>query len=75
MDSTDTALAATTAVALALCAVCAIGHAWRTARAPRMKASRSDTDLTSMLENAIPSASALTIRRPPEDPDGGPADV
>ena len=67
-DTTDIALGTTTAVGLAVCALCALGYAWRTSRPPRMKPSRSDTDLTLILENSVPSASALTIRRPPEDP-------
>ena len=67
-DVTDTALSATAAVGLALCAACALGYAWKTSRVPRMKPSRSDTDLTLILENSIPSSSALSIRRPPEDP-------
>ena len=68
MDVTDTALAACAGIGLAICAACALGYAWRTALPPRMKPSRSDTDLTLILENSVPSASALTIRRPPEDP-------
>jgi hypothetical protein len=67
-DVTDTALGASAAVGLALCAVCALGYAWKTSRRPQMKPSRSDNDLTSILDNSIPSSSALTIRRPPEDP-------
>ena len=68
MDTTDTALAVSAAIGLTLCAFCALGHAWRTSRRPQLKASRSDTDLTLILQNSIPSSSALSIRRPPEDP-------
>lgn len=65
-DPTDTALAVCTALGLGLCCVCALVHTWRTTRIPRMKESRSDTDLTNMLENVIPSASAS--RRSTDDP-------
>lgn len=68
MDTTDTALAVSAALGLAFCAACALGYAWRTSRPRTLKPSRSDTDLTLILENSIPSASALSIRRPPEDP-------
>ena len=68
MDTTDTALAVSAALGLAFCAACALGYAWRTSRRPQMKPSRSDTDLTLILQNSIPSSSALSIRRPPEDP-------
>ena len=68
-DPTDLALGICTAVGLALCAACMGINAWKTSRGWRssLKTSRSDTDLSSMLDNAIPSASALTIRRPPVD--------
>ena len=68
-DPTDTALAVCTGLGLGLCCVCALVHAWRTTRIPRMKESRSDTDLSNMLENAIPSASAGRRLTPPDDPD------
>lgn len=67
-DVTDTVLSVCAALGLAICAAGALGYAWRTSRPPRMKPSRSDTDLTLILENSIPSSSALSIRRPPEDP-------
>ena len=69
MDTTDTILGSCAAAALAICAICVGVNAWRSGRwTPTLKASRSDTDLTSMLENAIPSSSATRRLTPPEDP-------
>jgi hypothetical protein len=67
-DPTDTILAACTGVGIALCCICAFVTAWRQVeQQSRMKPSRSDGDLTSILDNAIPSASAG--RRQEETPD------
>ncbi len=78
-DPTDMALGISTAVGLALCALCVGIAAWKNSRAwPRslLKPSKSDTDLTLILDNAIPSASAVTVRRltPPDDPTSAPSE-
>jgi hypothetical protein len=72
-DPTDMALGVSAAVAMAVCAICVGVNAWRSSRWPPrpfggIKESRSDTDLTNMLENAIPSASAARRLTPPDDP-------
>ena len=76
---TDHALSIAAGVGLAICGICALVSAWKNNRDwPRstLKASRSDTDLTTMLDNAIPSGSAMTVRRmtPPDDPTSGPSE-
>lgn len=67
-DPTDMALGISAGVALAICGICVVVNAWRSSHVPRMKESKSDTDLTNMLENAIPSASATRRLSPPGDP-------
>ena len=51
-DPTDMALGISAAVGLALCGLCVVVNAWKNSRMPRMKESRSDTDLSTMLETA-----------------------
>ena len=53
-DPTDKALAVCTGIGLALCAIGALTHAWRSSRGYKaaMKESRSDQDLAS-LENIV----------------------
>lgn len=61
MDSTDQALSIATIVGLALICVCGIAASCHKMRIPvqgHIKVSRSESDLTTILENAIPSASA-----------------
>ena len=69
-DITDTALGISAAVGLALCGVCVVVAAWRQSKnRAQMKPSRSNDDLTSMLDYAIPAGG----RRP--DPTAGPSEV
>jgi hypothetical protein len=56
---TDHVLGILAGVGLAVCGICVVVNAWRST--PRMKMSRSDPDL-SILENAIPSASAHRVQ-------------
>lgn len=58
---TDMIMGILAGVGLAVCGVCVVVHAWRGTPHPHMKISRSDPDL-SILENAIPSASAYRIQ-------------
>lgn len=58
---TDSILGICAGVGMAICGVCVIVHAWRATPRPHMKISRSDPDL-SILENAIPSASAYRLQ-------------
>ena len=71
-DPTDMALGISAAVAMTICAVCVGVNAWRNGRWPPrsfgLKESRSDTDLTNILENAIPSASAARRDPAPDTP-------
>lgn len=71
-DPTDLALATCTGIGLALCALGACVYAWKSSQMPRrsgMKQSLSDTDLTLILEQSIPSASSQGRRlTPPDDP-------
>ena len=54
-DITDTALAISAGVGITLCGVCVLAVAWRQSILRRaMKPSRSNDDLTSMLDYAIP---------------------
>jgi len=69
-DITDTALAISAGVGIALCGLCVMVGAWRQSKIrAQMKPSRSNDDLTSMLEYAVPTGG----RRP--DPTGGPSEV
>jgi len=67
---TDQALQIATIVGLALICFCGIAASCHKMRVPTqgggMKESRSDNDLTTILDNAIPSASAS--RRSTDDP-------
>jgi hypothetical protein len=58
---TDMILGICAAVGMTICGVCVVVNAWRSTPHPHMKVSRSDPDL-SILENAIPSASAYRIQ-------------
>jgi hypothetical protein len=70
MDTTDQALSIATVVGLATICVCGIvASCYRTRRpAGHLKISRSDPDLTNILENSIPSASATYIQPSINDP-------
>lgn len=58
-EQTDSALEIALICTLSSFAVCFIGAMYRQCtRKPGMKQSRSDNDLTSILDNAIPSSSA-----------------
>ncbi len=67
---TDQALSIATIVGLVLICACGIGSVCYKTRAPsgHMKISRSDPDLTTILENAVPSASAYRIQTTQQDP-------
>jgi hypothetical protein len=56
-DPTDTALAVCTGVGLALCAIGALVHAWRTSgrHMQVMKESRSDPDLENLAADSLPT--------------------
>jgi hypothetical protein len=47
MDNTDTALASAAIVSIAICCICGMVSIWRGKQ--RMKSSRSDNDLQSMI--------------------------
>lgn len=67
MDPTDTALAISAGVGIALCGVWVLVTAWRQSKIrAQMKPSRSNDDLTSMLDYAIPVGG----RRRPEESSG-----
>ena len=66
---TDQALSIATIVGLFTICACGIGSVcYRTRTRSHLKISRSDPDLTTILENAVPSASAYRIQSPPQDP-------
>jgi hypothetical protein len=78
MDA-DHALSIAAGVGLAVCGLCVGIAAWKNSRGwnrPTLKPSKSDTDLTLILDNSIPSSSAMTVRRltPPDDPTSGPSE-
>jgi hypothetical protein len=53
-DPTDTALAISAGVGIALCGICVLATAWRQSKIRAyMKASRSDTDLSNMVSQNI----------------------
>lgn len=58
---TDMIMGTCAGVAMAICGICIVVNACRTTPNPHMKVSRSDPDL-SILENAIPSASAYRVQ-------------
>jgi hypothetical protein len=60
---TDMIMGICAAVGMTICGVCVVVNAWRSTPHPHMKISRSDPDL-SILENAIPSASAYRLQPP-----------
>ena len=62
---TDTVLGLTAGLCMAVCGAVVTVLAWRNTPPPHMKVSRSDPDL-SILENAIPSASANRLSAIPE---------
>ncbi len=68
----DQALSIAAGIALAVCGLCVGVAAWKNSRGwhepTTLKASRSDTDLTLILENSIPSSSATRRLTPPDDP-------
>jgi hypothetical protein len=68
---TDQALSISVVVGLTAICVCGIVSVCYKTRAPRshMKISRSDPDLTTILENSIPSASAKYIQPAVHDPE------
>lgn len=67
MDHTDTALAISAGVGTALCGVWVLVTAWRQSKIrAQMKPSRSNDDLTSMLDYAIPVGGRRPS--PPSDP-------
>lgn len=69
---TDQALSIATIIALVSICACGIGASCYRMRVPspsgHMKVSRSDPDLTTILDNAIPSSSATASSRYVEDP-------
>lgn len=71
---TDMIMGILAGVGLAICGVCVVVNAWRATPHPHMKISRSDPDL-SILENAIPSASAARRPTPPDDPTLAPSEA
>ena len=75
---TDQALSIAAGLGLALCGLCVGIAAWKNSRGwnrPTLKPSKSDTDLSLILDNAIPSGSAMTVRRltPLDDSTSGPS--
>lgn len=76
---TDESLGVVAAVSIAVCGMCIAYAAWKSSRGwqrATLKPSRSDTDLTSILDNAVPSGSAMTVRKltPPDDPTSVPSE-
>jgi hypothetical protein len=70
MDA-DHALSIAAGVALAVCGLCVGVAAWKNSRGwnhSALKPSRSETDLTDILEHSVPSSSATRRLTPPEDP-------
>ena len=55
-DPTDSALAISAGVGVALLGLCIIASIIRQCRRPTIKISRSDNDLENMLDHAIPSS-------------------
>ena len=73
-DITDTALAISAGVGIGLCGICVLVVAWRQSKIrAQMKPSRSNDDLTSMLDYAIPAGGRRPS--PPSDPTAGPSEV
>ncbi len=67
---TDQALSVATIVGLVTICMCGIASVCYKTRPPRshMKISKSDPDLTTILENSVPSASATYIQPSLNDP-------
>lgn len=76
-DQTDFILGIVASAGIAICGLCIVVHAWRQSKMRgHMKPSRSNDDLSAMLEYAVPSASASTRRlSPPTDPTATPSEV
>ena len=73
-DITDTALAISAGVGIALCGLCVMVGAWRQSKIrAQMKPSRSNDDLSSMLDYAVPTGGRRPS--PPHDPTEGPSEV
>ena len=71
---TDNALSIAVIVGLSSLCICGIvSVCWKTRPNGQLKVSRSESDLTSILDNAVPSASAT--RRPLADPTGEPSEA
>lgn len=68
---TDQALSIATIIGLLAICACGVGSVCYRMRVPRshMKVSRSDPDLTTILENSIPSASAKYVQPELRDPE------
>lgn len=68
---TDQALSVATIIGLATICICGVVSVCYKTRAPHshMKISRSDPDLTTILENSVPSASATYIQPTLRDPE------
>lgn len=68
---TDQALSIATIVGLATICICGVVSVCYKTRNPtgHMKISRSDPDLTSILENSVPSASATYVQPTIRDPE------
>lgn len=74
----DTDQALSIAVVVGLATICACGIfsvCYKTRPASHMKISKSDNDLTSILDNAVPSASAARRLTPPSDPTEAPCEA
>jgi hypothetical protein len=73
-DITDTALGISAAVGIAICGICVVANAWRQSKIrAQMKPSRSNDDLSSMLEYVVPTGGRRPS--PPSDPTGAPSEV
>lgn len=70
-DQTDFILGIVSSAGIAICGLCIAAHAWRQSK--KMKPSRSNDDLSSMLDYAIPVGGRRP--RPPTDPTAEPSAV
>ena len=67
-DPTDTALAISAGVGIALCGICVLATAWRQSKIRAyMKASRSDTDLSNMVSQTTEPIVVHPEPPPPSD--------
>ena len=62
---TDTILGVCSAVAIALCGACILGHAWRQSKRPALKTSRSDPDLENILQDSLPTGRSSSATEDP----------